>query len=224
MVGDESQLQTTYDLTVEAEGRGYLLPLNAGGTQYAAIWLSDLTPQAPGRPGRGGRICLPRPKIPPGKTCASLHPDPNHPSNWVCTPWYQAFCYTSYPRDCGGGGGSFTVTICGQEAAELKARLGLTRGCINVGGNFNVCVAAGGCVTITVSGGVRIRCEGRRCFKVQRCIRMCCVNGQVVCCEQHRYTRVCTYYIWHFPPPIGSVKAPEACDDPSGPFEEPCGS
>ncbi|GIV09343.1 MAG: hypothetical protein KatS3mg019_1434 [Fimbriimonadales bacterium] len=224
IVDDESQLTEVYELTVEVDGRGWIVPLSEGGSRYTAIWLSEVTTQAPGRPGRGGRICLPRPKIPPGKTCASLHPDPNHPSNWICTPFFVAETYPGSPRNCGNIGGGGEVTICGSAAAKLKARLGISRGCVSLGGGVTVCVVAGGCVRIVISGSFIIRCETWRDFRVQRCIRMCCVNGRVVCCEQHRWTKVCTYTIWHFPPPIGDVIEDPVCSPPAGPFVEPCGS
>jgi len=87
------------------------------------------------------------------------------------------------------------------------------RGCFSVGG----CVVANGCVNITMN--TRVRCETRRRFQVKRCIRMCCVNGVVKCCEQHRYTKVCTWIIWHFPPPIGSIAMNPVCDPSVGPHQ-----
>lgn len=167
IVDDESQLTEVYELTVEVDGRGWIVPLSEGGSRYTAIWLSEVTPQAPGRPGRDGRICLPRPQIPPGKTCASLHPDPNHPSNWVCTPFFTAECYPSRPRTCGSVGGGFLLEICGQQASQIGARLGLRPGgCISVGGGITVCARWDGCVTITGNGSFRIRCETKKCFQV----------------------------------------------------------
>jgi hypothetical protein len=49
------------------------------------------------------------------------------------------------------------------------------------------------------------------------------LHGVVECCEQHRKTRICTYVVWHFPPPIGSIKTPPVCTPPAGPFVENCG-
>lgn len=218
--GDSPELSQRFDLTVHPEHLGLILPLNEGGESYTATLLGRSS-------GQRARRCqqLPRPQIPPGMTCAQLDPDPN--KNWICTGWLVAETYPSRPRRCGGLGGVTTVTVCGTQATELAGRIGLdlrrVGRCVELAGGLRACVAAGGCISIQIQGNFDIKCEHWRTFEVERCIRLCCRNGVVECCEQHRKTRICTYVVWHFPPPIGSIKTPPVCTPPAGPFVENCG-
>ncbi len=214
MVDDESQLTETYDLTVEVEGRGWIVPLSAGGEQYAAIWLNDYDTQAPGQPGRGGRLCLPRPSPPPGLTCASLPPG----GLWVCPPFYDAAVYCTGLSTCEYREGQVVVVLCGEAAARLKAQLGLQHGCIRIG-SFEVCVVAGGCVQIISTTRTRVQCQQCVVDKKQYCRRYCCRNGVVECCEQHLWRQRCWYRrLWL---PFGVVHTNPDCDPPVGPYTQP---
>ncbi len=216
IVDDVSRLLEVYDLPVDAEGRGYLVPLTVGGCQYAAILRNDMTSQAPGRPGQGGRLCLKRPDPPPGLNCASLPPE----GIWVCPPFYIAHTYCGSLRTCAFSANTTVATICGSAAASLRARIGLPLGRCIIIGDFKFCADMSGCVTISTVTATRVRCQSCTIIKKQYCRRFCCINGVVQCCEQHLYIQKCHEMTWWFPPPAGPTTH-QTCHPPEGPFTQP---
>jgi len=212
----ESQLSAQYDLTVEVEGRGWIVPMSEGGDQYAAIWLNEIAPQERGRRGRGGCLRLPRPSPPPGLNCASMPPE----GVWVCNPFYRAEEYCARPYDCEYNERETVVVVCGEAAAKLRARFGLRIGGCKVIGDFELCVGANGCVRITSTTRTRIQCQRCVVVKKQYCRRFCCINGRVECCEQHLYRQRCRYLITWIPR-VGPVPSPEVCSPPTGPVTRP---
>lgn len=214
VVDDESLLSEVYNLPIDVRRRGYIVPLSAGGENHAAIWLEEINTQAPGRPGRGGKLCLKRPDPPPGLNCASLPPG----GTWVCPPYYVAETLCTRLFTCSYRRNQVITRLCGEEAAELKAQLGLAEGCITIG-EIEFCVTVDGCVQVTSTIDIRVQCQQCTEYKKQFCRRFCCRNNVVECCEQHLWQRKCFYRIVWLP--SGPVKTPQVCTNPSGPYTQP---